>query len=109
MLKFLKTDADFAAFRASKSFQSKFLKIRVRYTPNQNGSRFGFIVPKKIMPKVVDRNKVKRRLKSILMSSAKNLKSADVVLYPQKELLKINFSELKLEVEGLFTKAKLWK
>lgn len=108
-LKFLKTNQDFAAFRASKSFQSKLLKIRIRYAPNQNGLRFGFIVPKKVVPKVVDRNKIKRRIKSILAKNVSKLKFSDVIFYPQKSLLKIDFAALEQEIKDLFTKAKLWK
>ena len=109
MLKFLKNDQDFAAFRNSKSFQSRLLKIRVRYNLNQNVPRFGFIVPKKVVPKVVDRNKIKRRMKSVLTTINKNLKGADIIFYPQKELLKVGFENLTLEINDLFTKARLWK
>jgi ribonuclease P protein component len=109
MLKFLKNDEDFAAFRQSKSFQSKFLKIRVRYTLSQNVPRFGFIVPKKVVPKVVDRNKMKRRIKSVLAANSAKLKGADIIFYPQKALLKIDFPTLTAEVKDLFTKSKLWK
>ncbi|OGE73943.1 MAG: ribonuclease P protein component [Candidatus Doudnabacteria bacterium RIFCSPLOWO2_02_FULL_42_9] len=109
MLKFLKDDKDFAAFRTSKSFQNRFLKIRVRYALNQNIPRFGFIIPKKVMPKVVDRNKVKRRIKSILVQSMSKVKGADVIFYPQKGLLKQDFQTLTHDVHELFTKARLWK
>ena len=108
-LTFLKTDNDFAAFRASKSFQSQVLKIRVRFRSDQNTPRFGFIVPKKVMPKVVDRNLIKRRIKSILMRTAGNLRPIDIVFYPQKDLVKKKFTDLEAEVKQLFSKAKLWK
>src|SRR4051812_44773596 len=107
MLKFLKTDQDFAAFRTGKSFQGKLLKIRVRHNLNQNGPRFGFIVPKKTVPHVVDRNKIKRRIKSLLTQDVNRLKNSDIIFYPQKQLLKVPFSDLKLQLEELFTKAKL--
>jgi ribonuclease P protein component len=109
MLKFLKTDQDFASFRLSKSFQSKLLKIRVRFAANQNYSRFGFIVPKKLVPRVVDRNLLKRRIKSVLIKIQGKLKPSDVIFYPQKELVKKNYQFLTSEVNNLFTKANLWK
>ncbi len=108
-LKFLKTDEDFASMRASKSFQNSGLRIRVRFRSDQNVPRFGFIVPKKIMPKVVDRNLIKRRTKSILEKFLNKLKPADVIFYPQKILLKKTFTDLEAELDELFTKAKLWK
>ena len=93
MLTWLKTDQDFAAFKAGKTTATKLLKIRVHYSLNQNSPRFGFIVPKKILPKVVDRNLLKRRIKSILQTSVKNLRPADILIFPSKNLLKLKFPE----------------
>lgn len=108
-LTFLKTDQDFAAFRSSKSFQTQVLKIRVRFRSDQNTPRFGFIVPKKVMPKVVDRNLTKRRIKYILAQVAAKLKPVDIVFYPHKDLVLKKFSELSAELKELFSKANLWK
>ena len=108
-LQFLKSDSDFEAFRQSKTFSKPLLKIRVRYRQDQNLPRFGFIVPKKVVPRVVDRNLIKRRIKSILQKSISNLKNADVVFYPQKDLVKKTFVELNTDIEDLFKQAKLWK
>ncbi|MBX4186945.1 MAG: ribonuclease P protein component [Candidatus Doudnabacteria bacterium] len=108
-LQFLKTDDDFAAFRQSKSFQTPAVKIRVRYRSDQNNPRFGFIVPKKVMPKVVDRNLIKRRLKSLLLQLEPRLKPADVVFYPQKELIRKKPAELSAVITQLFSQAKIWK
>jgi len=108
-LKFLKTDRDFAAFKASKLFTGKFLKIRVRYLSNQNPSRFGFIVPKKVLPKVVDRNLIKRRIKAILQGSQDHLRAAEILFFPEKQLVKQSFAQLSEDIKSLFTKAHLWK
>ena len=109
MLKFLKTDQDFAQFRSSRLINGKFIKIRVRYGLNQNYPRFGFIVPKKVIPRVVDRNLLKRRIKSSLITFSRDLKAADVIFYPQKELIKKDYQFLQQAIKDLFTKAKLWK
>jgi ribonuclease P protein component len=95
--------------RASKSFQNLALKVRVRFRSDQNTPRFGFIVPKKVMSKVVDRNLIKRRIKSILLRHVKKLKPADIIFYPQKEMVKKKFSEVEDEISQLFSKAILWK
>jgi ribonuclease P protein component len=108
-LQLLKTEQDFQAFRASKSFQTKLLKIRVHYSLNQNIPRFGFIIPKKQVPKVVDRNLLKRRIKSVLNLTANKLQPADIVFYPQKALVKQPFPMLSEEINQLFTQARLWK
>ena len=105
----LKSEQDFQAFRKSQAFQTKLLKIRVHYSPSQNIPRFGFIIPKKQVPKVVDRNLLKRRIKSVLNQTANKLKAADVVFYPQKTLVKQSFLKLTEEIKQLFSQARLWK
>ena len=109
MTVFLKSEQDFNAFRLSKSYQSKLLKIRVHYSLNQNVARFGFIIPKKVVAKVVDRNLLKRRIKAVLLEDSKKVKPVDVLIFPQKALIKQTFAELQAELRELFTKAKLWK
>lgn len=104
----LKSQAEFEAFRASKSFASPLLKIRVR-PANQNAPRFGFIVPKKVLPKAADRNKLKRRMKSILFSIQAKLRPMDVLLFPSAMLLKKKFSALETAMLEIFSKARLWK
>jgi len=104
----LKTDKDFSLFRTGKSYQTRLLKIRVAFA-NQNQPRFGFIVPKKVLPKAVDRNLVKRRLKSILSGFDSQLKPLNVLIFPFAGAIKISFGDLKKEVENLFLKAKIWK
>ena len=105
-LSLLKTEQDFRNFKASKSYQSKVLKIRVHFSANQNHPRFGFIVPKKVLPKAVDRNLIKRRIKGILQKIS--VRPSDVVFYPNKSALKLKASELRLEVESILKIARLW-
>lgn len=105
----LRNQKDFAAFKASKSYQSKVLKIRVHHSLNQNIPRFGFIVPKKVLPKAVDRNLLKRRIKAILSRIHKDLKPADILIYPQATLLRKTFAQISEEIKNLISAAKLWK
>ncbi len=108
-LVFLKTDDDFAQFRRSKQVSSKNLRLRVRFNTNQNLTRFGFIVPKKVLSKVTDRNVVKRRLKVIFQKHLESIRPADLLLFPGKSSLKVNFKDLELEVINLFISARIWK
>ncbi len=108
-LVFLNTDQDFTQFRQSKSVSSKNLRLRLRYNTNQNTPRFGFIIPKKILAKVTDRNKVKRRLKSLLLKHVLSIRPADYLFFPQKSALKTSFNDLDQEFVELFVKARLWK
>ncbi|OGE82455.1 MAG: ribonuclease P protein component [Candidatus Doudnabacteria bacterium RIFCSPLOWO2_01_FULL_44_21] len=104
----LKNEADFTRFRSGRFFQS--LNLRIRVLPsNQNLPRFGFIVPKKILPKAVDRNKVKRRLKSIVSQHQNKFKSFDVLFFPSSKILRIKFQDLELEVTQLLKRANVWQ
>lgn len=105
----LKTERDFASFRASQSYQTSFIKIRIHKSLNQNFPRFGFIIPKKLVPKAVARNLIKRRLKAVLQKRASDLKPVDVLFFPRPQILKLTFSQLQQEIELFFDKAHLWK
>jgi len=105
----LKNEKEFEAFRQSKSFQSPALRIRVLSKINQDNPRFGFIIPKKVLPKVVDRNVVKRRIKTVLSRIVGKLKPVDVLMFPSKAILKKKFVDIEKEINNLFSSAKLWK
>ncbi len=108
-LHLLKTEQDFSQFRQSKLYQSPLLRIRVNSAKNQNFPRFGFIIPKKTLPRVVDRNLVKRRIKTLLLKNQGKLKPVNILFFPNAGLLKKKFSDVSVELENLFSKAKIWK
>lgn len=108
-LDLLKTQADFAQFRSSRSFQAPGLRIRVVSAPNQNTPRFGFIVPKKVLGKATDRNKLKRRLKAILSAKQADLRPVSILMFPATSLLKKTPTDLESLVLLVFSKAGLWK
>lgn len=108
-LSLLKSEADFAAFRKSKTFSSNLLKIRVHFRPNQNFPRFGFIISKKTLPKAVHRNLLKRRLKAALVKRANRIYPVDLLFLPAKGLMLKKFQEAEEVLEKLLTQAKLWK
>jgi ribonuclease P protein component len=104
----LKSDKDFGHSRFKKSFSSPSLRMRIAFG-TQNIPRFGFIIPKKVMPKVTDRNKVKRRLKAIAGKHLDKLKNADILIFPQKASLKATFLNLETELVSDFKRLNLWK
>lgn len=105
----LKTQQDFEGFRNSKAYQSGVMKIRIHKAANQNTSRFGFIIPKKLVPKVVHRNLIKRRIKSIMLKFSPKIRPVDILFFPHPQALKKKFSELEKEIELIFSKARIWK
>ena len=105
----LKTEQDFSQFRQSQGYQTRLIRIRVRLGRNQNIPRFGFIIPKKVLPKAVHRNLLKRRMKAFLTRGLARIKPCDVLIFPKTELLKRNSEDLETELVEVFSKAKLWK
>ena len=89
-LSLIKKEGGFKSFRQSRSAFSPLLKIRWVVT-NANEPRFGFIVPKKIMPKVVDRNLSKRRIKGVLLKFRGKIMPADFLIFPKGELSALIF------------------
>jgi ribonuclease P protein component len=104
----LKNEKDFAPARFKKSFSSPNLRIRLAFS-RQNITRFGFIIPKKVVPLASDRNKIKRRLKAIAQKCAPFLLAADILMFPQKNSLKQPFEKLQAEVINDFKRLYLWK
>jgi ribonuclease P protein component len=107
-LVFLKTDEDFSNFKKSRSLMSANFRIRWLQPLNQNNPRFGFIVPKKVMGKVTDRNLVKRRIKAILGKHLKNLPPIDILFFPKPGSIKLKFQDLESELVEVLKKARIY-
>jgi ribonuclease P protein component len=106
---FLKTEEDFSNFRKSRSLTSANFKLRWHVPLNQNHPRFGFIVPKKSVKKVADRNLIKRRLKSLLTRHAQAIRPVDILFFPKPGTIKLKFSDLESELVGILEKAKIYE
>ena len=63
--------------------------------------------PKKIFPKAVDRNKIKRRIKSIIFDTDFDSASFGVKLIVRKEFLALNYKEAYNEISAVIKKAVL--
>jgi len=105
---FLKTEEDFSNFKKSKSLVSENFRLRWYYPKSQNLARFGFIVPKKVMKRVTDRNLIKRRLKSILARALPGIHNVDILFFPKPGSIKRKFPELEEEVLGALKKARIY-
>ena len=105
----LKTEQDFQAFRKSRLYQSDSIRIRVHLGAHQNHPRFGFIVPKKSVPKAAHRNLLKRRIKAMLIKAIPKLKPVDILIFPQQRLMNKKFGDVEMVFFKLLTDAHLWK
>mgnify|MGYP003330408955 CR=1 FL=1 len=63
--------------------------------------------PKKIFPKAVDRNKIKRRIKSIIFDAGFDPASFGIKIIVRKDFLALNYKEAYNEVSAVLKKAVL--
>ena len=104
----LKKEKDFEKlFKNGKSFKNNFLVLKIAQN-NLKESRFGFIISKKVSKKAILRNKIKRRLRSIIWQNIRDIKKGmDVALIIFPDLGKTNFLETKEILNTLLKKADL--
>ena len=72
-------------------------------------NKFGVFIstPKKVFPKAVDRNKIKRRIKSIIFDVGFDASSFGIRLIVRKDFLALNYKEAYNEIDGVIKKAFL--
>ena len=63
--------------------------------------------PKNVFPKAVDRNKIKRRIKSIVFDAGFNPASFGIKIIVRKGFLALNYKEAYNEVSAILKKAVL--
>jgi ribonuclease P protein component len=108
MLQILKSEKDFAHGRFKKSVATGSIRIRAAW-PGQNNPRFGFIIPKKTINHATDRNKVRRRLKSIIVKNLGSIVPSDILIFPQKISLQKSFEDLEKDFISALMRLRLWK
>ena len=90
--------------REGRSAANNILVIRV-LTNGTDGSRFGFIVSKRIGNSVT-RNKVKRRLREIIRQTAV-ISGWDVVFIARRGIESVKYQQLKRATESLLRRTRL--
>ena len=72
-------------------------------------NKLGFFIstPKSIFPKAVDRNKIKRRVKSIIFETGFESASFGIKLVIRKDFLALNYKEAYNEINAVIKKAFL--
>jgi len=77
---------------------------------NQNTPRFGFVVSKKQAGRIVDRNRIKRRLRAQVSKRLPLfIGTIDAIISGKKGVLTLKKKELEQEVENLINKAGIAK
>ena len=85
-----------------KIYSSKFVSASL-------SNKLGFFIstPKSIFPKAVDRNKIKRRVKSIIFETGFESVSFGIKLVIRKDFLALNYKEAYNEINAVIKKAFL--
>ena|SRR5260221_12332139 len=93
---------DFENVRQTGKFISTpFFSFSFAHTDNES-SRFGFIVSKKISLRAHERNKVKRVLRAIIGKNLETVKKGvDIVFIAKKLILKTPFDKIEKEVKNV--------
>lgn len=89
-------------FKRGKNIKNHFLYFKVLKN-NLKKSRFGFVVSKKVSSKANQRNKVKRRLRSVVLSNLKEVKEpVDVIIIASPGIVKKKFSDIQDTITKIF-------
>lgn len=96
-------------FKRGRSFYAKFLGVKA--VVNQlESNRFGIIVSAKVSKKAVERNKLKRRLRTAAREFNHRLKTGfDLALVVLPGAVKADYQTLAGELEKILAKLKLFK
>jgi len=85
-------------FKTGQGRHAKILGIKFAKN-NLEKSRFGFIVSKKVSPKAVVRNKIKRQAREIVQLNLDNIKSGlDVVIICHQGITEKKYQEIEKEI-----------
>lgn len=85
----------------------RFAHFSIVVCPNRlNYSRFAVVTSSKLDKKAVIRNRLRRRIYDILKVESSGL-GLDVIIFPQKSMLKLNNEETRLVLDPFLSKISL--
>ncbi len=89
-------------FASPRSLQCRFFRLKAVLTESEV-TRFGIVTSAKVSKKAVARNRLRRRLRSILATELPALPVGyDIVIFCQPAAATAGFAELRAEVAGAF-------
>ncbi len=91
-------------YQQGKAVGGEFLLVKI--SPNQeNKTRVGIVVSKKVAKKATERNKIKRRIREIVRSEVLEGKTVgDIVIIAKRSSEKSSYQELKADWENILLK-----
>lgn len=107
----LRDKKDFArVYQQGRSSLSKFFLMKSKAN-NLGHNRFGIVVSKKVALKIVQRNRLKRRIREALKKMIKERKlkdGYDIVVVARAGSLDLSFLKIREELKKLFQRQNLW-
>lgn len=99
----LKKKKDFErVFKQGKNIKSKLFFIKFLLTQN-NYSRVGIVVSKKISKQAVKRNKIKRQLRAVAQKEIKSFSSImDIIIIALPPIQKAGYQEIEQSISQAF-------
>lgn len=95
-------------FKNGKSFYNDILGFKVLKNDLQE-SRFCVIISAKVSKKAAERNKIKRRIRSIIIGKITEIKKGfDVIVIVNKNIINLDFSRLEEEIYFSFKKIGIY-
>jgi ribonuclease P protein component len=104
----LKNKKDFeSVLKYGRNAKEDFLVLK--FVPNNlTKNRFGIIISNKVSKKATLRNKIRRRIKAIILKKLLMIKKYfDIVILTRPGIQNKNFKEIEKTIEKVFTKAKI--
>lgn len=68
---------------------------------NLKVSRFGFVVSKKVSPKAVERNRIKRIMREVVRKAIQNEKELDIIFISKPTITQQSFFKIQEEINKI--------
>ena len=82
-------------------YSSYFTLVRVASPSETNIPRFAVLISRKVSPKAVDRNHLKRQILSIIHQHTQKISPADYLIIPKKSALNVPFELIETDLRKL--------
>lgn len=82
-------------FAQHKRISNRNFQLLYREQPQQGKARIGIIVSRRVSPKAVNRNRIKRQLREVFRLNQRRFRDLDIVVIALKSCAELNNTELR--------------